>query len=189
MLDALFPWARQAVLALLFSLPDEAFYQRQIVRATRGGKGAVQRELEALTKAGIIVRETRGNRVYYRANRDCPIYPELSALMVKTAGVADVVRDALSQVEGVRLAFIFGSTARGGTDAKSDVDVLIVTDTPHADISGALLSAQQRLGREISATVYSRAEFEEKLEQKHDFLTQVLQEPRIALIGNPDDLA
>jgi predicted nucleotidyltransferase len=188
MIEALLPRTRRAVLALLFARPDEAFYQREIVRATGGGKGSVERELGALAAAGVILREKRGNLVYYRANRDCPIYPELHGLMVKTAGIADVVREALNQVEGIRLAFIFGSMAKGAGDSKSDVDVLIVGDGSFADISAALLPAQDRLGREITPTVYSAEEFQQRVAEKHHFLMRVLKEPKIMLIGTPDDL-
>ena len=188
MIEQLFPRTRRSVLALLLGRPDEAFYLREIVRATEAGKGAVERELRALTGAGILLREKRGNLTYYRANRDCPIYPELHGLIVKTAGIADVVREALSQVEGIHLAFIFGSMAKGAGDARSDVDVLVVADAPFADISGALLSAQERLGREITPTVYSPEEFADRLKTKHHFLMRVLQEPKIMLVGTPDDL-
>jgi len=88
MIDTLFPGVRRDVLALLFTRSDEAFYQREILRATGGGKGALQRELRALTEAGILLREGRGNRTYYRANPDCPIYPELRGLMLYVQGIA-----------------------------------------------------------------------------------------------------
>jgi predicted nucleotidyltransferase len=188
MIDALLPRVRRDVLALLLSRPDESFYQRQIVRAVEGGKGAVERELRALTEVGVLLRERRGNLAFYRANRDCPIYPELHGLMVKTAGLADVVRAALTQVEGIRLAFIFGSMAKGTADAKSDVDVLVVGEASFADASAALLPAQERLGREVTPTVYTVAEFEERLRGGHHFLTRVLAEPKIMLIGTQDDL-
>jgi len=188
MIEALLPRTRRAVLALLFARPDEAFYQREIVRATGGGKGSVERELGALAAASIILREKRGNLVYYRANRDCPIYPEVHGLMVKTAGIADVVREALKQVEGIRLAFIFGSMAKATADAKSDVDVLIVGEASFSDISAALLAAQERLGREVTPTVYTLEEFSERLTAKHHFLMRVLKEPKIMLVGTSDDL-
>ncbi|MBE9566085.1 MAG: nucleotidyltransferase domain-containing protein [Proteobacteria bacterium] len=188
MIDALLPKVRRNILALLFSRPDEELYQRQIVRATEGGKGAVERELRALTEAGIVLREKRGNLAYYRANPDCPIFPELRGLMLKTVGLADVIRDALAGVEGLILAFIFGSIAKGAADVKSDVDILIVGEASFADISAALLSAQNRLGREVTPTVYSPEEFNQKVAEGHHFLTRVLSEPKIMLIGTPDDL-
>jgi predicted nucleotidyltransferase len=187
-IEALLPKVRRDILALLLSRPDEAFYQREIVRATEGGKGAVERELRALTGASILVREDRGNRAYYRANQGCPIYPELHGLMLKTAGLADVLREALAQVEGIRLAFIFGSMAKGIGDAKSDVDVLVVGEASFADISGALLPAQERLNREITPTVYTPEEFVGRLKSKHHFLMRVVQEPKIMLVGASDDL-
>ena len=188
MIDALLPKVRRDILALLFSRPDEAFYQREIVRAAGGGKGAVARELRALTDAGIVLHERRGNMTYYRANQQCPIYPELHGLMLKTAGLVDVLRKSLAAVEGILLAFIFGSLAKGTGDERSDVDVLIVADTSFGDISEALLHAQNRLGREITPTVYSPAEFVDRLKAKQSFLMRVLKEPKIMLIGAPDDI-
>lgn len=188
MVEALFPRTRRSVLALLLGRPDEAFYLREIVRATEAGKGAVERELRAMTNAGIILREKRGNLTYYRANRDCPIYPELHGLMLKTAGLADVIRDALGHVDGIRLAFIFGSMAKGTFDSRSDVDLLIISDASFADISAALLAAQERLGREITPTVYSPDEFRQKVTEGHHFLARVLSEPKIMLVGTPDGL-
>jgi predicted nucleotidyltransferase len=188
MIEALLPKVRRDILALLLGRPDEAFYQREIVRATGGGKGAVERELRSLVKAGILLREKRGNLTYYRADGDCPIYPELQGLMVKTVGLADVLREALAGVNGIRLAFIFGSMAKGTFDARSDIDLLVVADASFADISGALRTAEDRLNREITPTVYSPQEFSEKLKAKHHFLTRVMEDPKIMLIGNEDDL-
>lgn len=188
MIDALLPRVRRDILALLFARPDEAFYQREIVRATEGGKGAVERELRSLVGAGILIRERRGNLAYYQANRDCPIYAELHGIMLKTAGLADVLREALAGVDGIRFAFVFGSMSRGTGDAKSDVDVLIVGDTAFADVSAALLPAQERLGREITPTLYSPDEFRQRVAEKHHFLMRVLSEPKIMLLGSPDDV-
>jgi len=189
MIEALFPRTRRSVLALLLSRPEESFYLREIVRATEAGKGAVERELRALTSAGILVREKRGNLTYYRANRDCPIYPELHSLMAKTAGIADVLRAALAEAEGIVLAFIFGSIAKGTFDPRSDVDLLIVGETSLADISGALKAAEDRLSREVTPTVYTPQEFGQKVAESHAFLTRVLSEPKIMLVGSEDDLA
>jgi predicted nucleotidyltransferase len=167
--------------------PDQEWHLREIVRRTGTALSATQREVLALTEAGILRRRVESRRSYYRANPDCPIFPDLRQIILKTVGLADVVREALDKVEGIRLAFIFGSMAKGTGDAKSDVDVLIVGDASFADISAALLPAQQRLGREVTPTVYSLAEFKRKRKSRHHFLTRVLSEPKIMLIGSLDD--
>jgi uncharacterized protein len=124
--SVLFGKAQQAVLGLLFGRPGESFYVREIVRATRVGQGAVQRELQRLAEAGIIDRVVRGRQVFYQANRRCPIFAELQGLVVKTAGVADVLRAALAPlVDRIVVAFVFGSFASGEPRKTSDVDVLV----------------------------------------------------------------
>ncbi len=92
--SALFGKTRRAVLALLFTRPDETLYLREIVRALRGGQGGVQRELQRLAEARIIVRTVRGRTAFYQANRACPIFGELQGLVAKTAGAAEVMRAA-----------------------------------------------------------------------------------------------
>jgi len=188
MIEVLFPRVRRSVLAILFGRPDRQFHLREIVRLSNGGKGAVERELRALTGAGIIVREERGGRVLFSANRSCPVFQELHMLMIKTEGIADVIRQALEPLTEIRLAFIFGSVAGGAEDSNSDVDLLIVGSAPYSEIASALQPVQKILGREISPMVYSEEEFRRRTEEGHHFLAGVLQKPRIFLIGGDDDV-
>jgi predicted nucleotidyltransferase len=186
---ALFGRVRRAVLALMFLHPAESFYVREVVRATDVGQGAVQRELKNLASAGILQRERRGQQVHYQADPDCPVYEELRALMVKTAGLADVLRDALSSVAGdIDVAFVFGSMATGDIDAGSDVDVMIVGDVGFGQVVSELQEAQQQLGREVNPTVYPSEEFCAKLAGGHQFLSRVMEDPRVFLVGSERDL-
>ena len=70
----LFGKTRRAVLALLYSHPDESFYLRQIARMTGAGMGALQRELKQLSEAGIIQRSEIGQQAFFKANADCPVF-------------------------------------------------------------------------------------------------------------------
>jgi predicted nucleotidyltransferase len=188
LLDGLLGRQTAAVLSVLLARPESRLYQRQIAQLAGLRLLQAQRALRALADLGVLLAQREGNRVYYSPDPSCPILPELTAMVLKTAGLADVLQEALTGVEGIALAFIFGSMAKGTGDAKSDVDVLIVGEASFADISAALLSAQERLGREVTPTVYSPEEFSERLKTKHHFLMRVLKEPKIMLIGTPDDL-
>lgn len=188
MIEAILPRVRRKILALLLVNPDRGYHLRAVVREVGCGRGSVARELHSLTSAGILSRESRGNLVIYRANRDCPIFKELHMLMVKTEGMADVLREALANVDGIRLAFVYGSMAAGTADSLSDVDVMVVGDVSFADVSGALLTAQDKLDRDVVPTVYGDDEFRERLEDGSGFLRRVLSEERIDLIGDIDDL-
>ena len=90
--ETLFSRNRRAVLGLLYGRPGQEFYLRQVVRLSRGGHGAVQRELKALSEAGIIRRTVRHKQVYFQANPECPVFEELKALIVKTAGGPELAK-------------------------------------------------------------------------------------------------
>jgi uncharacterized protein len=187
--ETLFSKSRRAVLALLYGNPDQAFYLRQIVRATGGGHGAIQRELKSLADAGILQRTVRDRQVYFQAGSDCPVFDELKALIVKTAGVADVLRAALAPLgDRIQLAWLYGSVARARQRRDSDVDVLVVGDVAFREVVAALSHAQSQLGREVNPTVYATDEFRAKLAAGHHFLTSVLKTEMILLIGNDREL-
>jgi predicted nucleotidyltransferase len=149
----------------------------------------VQRELAALAAAGIIRQEMRGDRAYYAANERCPIFGEIRGLVLKTVGLLDVLVEALKQLQGVRAAFVYGSFARGDADTHSDVDVMVVGDASFADVSTSLRGAEERLGREITSTVYSASEFQQRVASGHYFVTRVLAEEKLFVVGDADVLA
>lgn len=185
----LFSKVRRAILSVLYCHADEAFYLRQIVRTTGFGLGPVQRELKQLTQCGIIRRSVRGRQVYFQANLDSPIFPELKSLIIKTVGIGDTLRAALAPIAGqLEVAFIYGSIARGEEGHRSDIDLLVVGDIAFADVVVNLQAAQKLLGREIFPTVYPPDEFKAKMRAKHHFLTSVLKGSKMYLIGDENEL-
>lgn len=187
--SVLFGITRRRVLGWLLGHPGEAFYLRQIVRNTGAALGAVQRELEQLTGAGLVRRTVQGRQVYFQANQEAAIFPELQGLFAKTAGLVDLLRQALAPLgTGVQMAFVFGSAARGELRASSDIDLLVVGEASFQDVVAALTAAQNRLGRDVNPTVYPPDEFRAKLRAKHHFLTSVLNGPRLVIIGGDDEL-
>jgi predicted nucleotidyltransferase len=186
---ALFGKTQRALLALFFMRPEQSFYLRQIVRTARIGQGAAQRELAHWVEAGLLVRTRRGNQVYYQANNDSPVFAELKALTVKTAGVADVLRESLAELaERITVAFVHGSMARGAEKADSDVDVIVAGKVTFSEVVAALRGAHAHIGREVNPTVYSEKEFREKLHSRHHFLTAVMAAPKLFLIGDESEL-
>ena len=183
----LFGKVRSSVLALLFCHSDESFYFREIERSVCTGRGAVQRELENLVNAGLVLRRKRGNQLYYQANTKSAIFPELKSLMVRTAGVADVLREALAPLtDRMTAAFIYGSFAKGTETADSDVDVLVVGDVKFSEVVDLLGSAQESIGREVNPSVYPTKELLGKISEGRHFVASLIDEPKIFLIGDED---
>lgn len=180
---------RSRLLGWLFTHPDERYFVRQLTGLLKADSTNVSRELARLEKVGILTSTKEGKQKYYQANRKSPIYNELHGLIIKTTGVADVLRAALSPSAGqIRVAFIFGSIASGNADKRSDVDVMIVGDISFGDIVSLLSGAEEQLGREINSVVYAAAEFRRKAKDDHYFVKSVLEGEKIFLIGDESDI-
>jgi predicted nucleotidyltransferase len=188
--NGLFGKTRQAVLALLYGRADSSFYTKQILDTVKSGRGTVQRELKNLTDTGIIIREVQGRQVYYRANARCPIFDELKNIVRKTFGVADVIRQSLAtNADKIRVAFIFGSVAKSTDDRSSDIDLMVVGKISFGDVVSLLTPAEQKLAREVNLVVYPIAEFKKKVKEDHHFVKTVLEDEKIFVIGNEDELS
>lgn len=186
--DALFPKVRQRVLAVLFGTPDRSFYANELIAMAQSGTGAVQRELAGLCDAGLITVRKQGNQKHYQANAASPVFAELRGLVLKTMGLGDVLRAALATMApAIQRAFVFGSMASQQDTAQSDVDLLIVSPSlTYGEVFGALEAASHTLGRTVNPTIYTPEEFERRAAQDNAFVTRVMQQPKIWLIGEEE---
>jgi predicted nucleotidyltransferase len=173
--NALFSKVRQCVLALLYGQPDRRFHTNEIIRLTHSGTGAVQRELQKLASIRLITAQSIGNQKHYTANCTSPLFTELRSNVLKTFGLADVLREALTPIASqIQIASIYGSIAKQEDTATSDIDLMLICDNlTYADLFKLLEEAQVKLGHPIHPTFYSPAEWTGKYQAKNNFLTQL----------------
>ena len=177
------------MLGWLFTHPDERYFVRQLTSLLKEDSTNVSRELARLEKTGILVSTKEGKQKYYQANRKSPVYDELHGLVVKTVGVVDVLRSALAPAtERIKVAFVFGSIASGNEDKASDIDMIIIGEISFGDVSALLHEAEEQLGREINQVVYSQQEFNTRVAQQQNFVTNVLNNEKIFIIGDEYEL-
>jgi predicted nucleotidyltransferase len=180
---------RAKVLGWLFTHTDERFFVRQLTALLGLDSTNLSRELSRLEKMGLLVSTTSGKQKYYQANQKSPIFNELHRLMVKTAGVADILRSAMNPAsKQINLAFIFGSVANRTEDRASDIDVMVIGDITFGDVVDLLSSAEKTLGREVNSVVYPVQEFQQKVKSDHHFVKSVLEGEKIFLIGDESEL-
>ena len=188
--DFLFPSTRGRILALLLLHPEQALHVRELARRTGVAAGTLARELARLAEVGLLKREVRGNQVAYSADVTCPVHIDLANLLRKTAGLANVVADALSPLsEKILVALIFGSQASGSANPGSDVDLLVIGEATFKEVVRAVHPAQSQLGREVNPKVFSTREWAEKRKAKDAFTQEIMKKPMILLIGSADDFA
>lgn len=180
----LFSEYRQRVLGLLLLHPETRYHVREIARLTNTAAGTLHRELSKLAKANVLLREPSGNQVYYQANRNFPIYTELTSILKKTSGLVDVLFSYLvSLADKIEVALVFGSVAKGTENLGSDIDVLVIGDIDFAEIVTALYPAQTSLGREINPKIYSKEQWKTCLQKQDSFAKAVVSNPKLFIMG------
>ena len=189
-IDLMFGTYRRQLLATLLLRPDERFHVRELGRMTGLSPGSIHRELKILAESGLLRQKRVGNQVLYQSNPDCPVFEELASIFRKTAGLADLLRDALREyAEKIDTAFVFGSMATGRQIPSSDVDVMVLGDVQLIDVVKALSSLSETLGREINPVVMTTDDFVADLAKKKRFAARIMDEQKVFVIGSERDLA
>ena len=160
---------------------------REMERQAALSLGTIRQDLQKLVKLDLVKARRDGNRLYYRANTDHPLFPEIRNLVLKTAGLVEVIKSALDR-EGIEVAFIFGSLARSKERAESDVDLMVIGTIGLRSLSSRLAGVSEQIGREINPHALSIEEFRRRKQNGNHFLSNVLESPKLFIIGSENDL-
>jgi len=188
--DALFSTTQQRVLGLLFGQPERSYYATQLIGLAGGGSGAIQREIARLEESGLVTVRRVGTRKHYQANPESPLYEELVGIARKTVGLAGPLREALAPLsKRITAAFVYGSVAKRQDMARSDIDLMVLSDKlAYADVFKALEPLGARLGRPVNPTVLTRQELAKRRKSGNAFIKRVLEQPKVWVIGAEHDL-
>lgn len=178
---------RAEIFRLLFSGTGEELHVREIERRTGLNDSTLRQELSKLVRLDLVQSRRDSNRVYYRAKVESPLYPEIHNLVLKTSGLMDVLRSALSD-KRIRVAFVFGSIARGEEKAGSDVDLMVIGQLGLRDLSRLLSGIEEKLGREVNPHVFREEEFRRRIRAKEHFVLSVMDSPKLFVIGSLREL-
>lgn len=185
----LFSEYRRKVLGMLLLNPEKQYHLREIARLTDTLSGTLSRELSKMVEVGVLLREPVGNQMQYRANRHCPIFPELVSILRKTEGLADTMAQALTPLaHRITCAFVFGSMASGKATSSSDIDLMVIGDVSFSELVTHLYSLQESLGREINPKQYPAQEWFQLLTEQGGFVRDLMAKPKMFVIGSEDDL-
>jgi len=180
---------RAEIFRNLFGVSGANLHLREIERRTGFAVGTVQQEIKKLLRLDIITRIKDGNRVYYKANAEHPLYADIKKLVLKTIGLADILKNALAVEKKIKVAFVFGSIARQVEKAHSDIDLMVIGEISLRKLTALLGDSANKIGREINPHIQTESEFIKRKKAKDHFLKQVLESPKIFIIGNEDELS
>lgn len=188
--DALFSKTQQGVMTYLFGNPNRSYYASELIKLIGAGSGAVQRELKRLSECGLVFIQRIGNQTHYRANHESPVFHELVQIVYKSFGMSKPISDALLPFKNIEAAFIYGSVAKKEDSTKSDIDLMVISNTvTHGDLIAVLLKIESQLQRSINITVYSKKEILQQLKEGNAFISRVLEQPKIWVVGSEENLS
>lgn len=186
--DLMVSKVRVKLLQTFLDQPDEIFYVRQLVRKTGEEINAVRRELQRMERAGMVKKESRGNRLYYWFNRHDSLYGDLLSLIAKTVGLGGQIIKNKSKLGKIKFAMFSGRFARRLPTKEGGVDLLLVGEITMPVLAKIVQAEEKRLEREVNYTVMTKAEFEFRKKRRDPFLLGILASSRIMLIGDEEDM-
>lgn len=188
-LDSLFKSKlRQRLLALFLTNPHDRYYARQLHAMVDGSIGSLHRELIHLEKLGLLNSEKVGNLKFYFANRDHPLFEEISGITAKTVGIFGALKTTMEILTSVDVAFVYGSFASGKETARSDIDLFVIGNINHGPLNKALSDVEKLLQREINYTAMTAKEFKKALSDGLPFTVNIMAEPKVFVKGGADEL-
>ena len=185
--SCLFTKAQQQVLGLLFSYPENSFYQNEIIAFANMGKGSVVRELHKLKSANLIVQTRLGNQLHYQANANSVIFAELCSVVNKTLGREESIRSAVGSLSNfVNQAFIYGNFVTGRESVDDTISVILVSDRlTNGSAAKAFVPVEEAIGVKIDFTILDKSQYAERITRKQSFISQVMAQPKLWLIEKP----
>lgn len=178
--------ARAAIFTILFGINHQELHLREIQRKANLAIETIRKEAHNLVDMGFIIKRSDGNRTYFTANTEHPLYHEIHQMVIKTAGLKMVLQKALNS-ENIKIAFVFGSIARGNETGESDIDLFVIGDVGLRTLSNALKESADTLSREINPHVMTLNEFITRKEKEEHFITHVINSPRLMIIGSENE--
>ena len=173
------------LLGYLFVHADSGISIAELERRTGIPQQTISREVDRLAEAGLLAVRSSGRMRLVAANTGSPYFAELQALLLKAAGPAVVLLEALAEARGIREAHIFGSWARRyrgeSGPSPADVDVVVVGDADPEAVDAVCEEVGRRLGLEVNAIVLSEQEWDER---DSGFLRQLHEGPLVQVAPN-----
>lgn len=162
---------RISLLMRFFFNPGTKAYLRELSKDLQISSNSVREELNQLTKTKLLTSEKEGRNVYYTANNDHPLFPELRSMVSKVMGLDQVVESILTRLGDLEKAYIIDDYAEGKDTGI--IDLVLVGNIDQYHLNDLSRKTERYIKRKIRPLVLAREEFKAfmpKLENRPYFL-------------------
>jgi predicted nucleotidyltransferase len=178
---------RVKILKLMLPNPTTPFHVRALVRAVGTEINAIRRELNRLTKLGLLKRRPSGNRVYFTVNTASQYYPELLSLVSKEMTLGQKIISSAKQLGGVKFAVLSRAFSRGRQSSLLDIDLFLVGSLNLEVLEKIIAEEEKNLEKEIHYSVMGEDEFLFRKRKNDQFVMRILTQSRTSLIGDEEE--
>jgi len=182
--DLIVSKVRVKLLKIFLGQAKNLFYVRELTRITKEEINAIRRELENLSKTGLLASEKRGNRLYYSVKTSYDLYPELVNLVAKSTGAGKFLIKSKSKLGFVKYLFISQKLSRGLPRSPEDVDLVMIGKLIMPQVNLTVKAVEKILNTELNYSCMTEEEFNYRKSHKDPFIVKVLLQPKIVLIGD-----
>jgi len=157
-------------------------YINELARILELDPKNTETKLKEFEKEGFFKSEFRGKERYFFLAKDNPVLEHYRQIFLKTHGIEKRLKDMISNIKGVKEAYIFGSYATNKMDSSSDIDILAIGSHSVLELQRVIAKLQKDTGREFNVTNLSLKEFEAKKKNKDPFINSVFKTKTIRLV-------
>jgi len=154
------------LLVRFFLNPDSQSYLRELAKEFDVSTNAVREELNQFTRAGLVTSEKNGRYVYYRANKEHPLFPEVASMVSKVTGIDQVLESIINRLGNLKKAYLLDDYAQGKDTGI--IDLMLVGDIDQYHLHDLSKKTERYLKRKIRTLVVDPQEFDEVMQQLKD---------------------
>lgn len=163
MLESLITNKTRLKLLLKFFLNSQTTsYLRNLESEFGESTNAIRIELNRLEDAGLLNSKFSGNKKYFQANAEHPLYNEINSILKKTVGIDKIIEKVTSNIGDLKEAYITGDLAKGKDSSIIDL-LLIGNNIDKAYVNALTEKVEKLISRKIRFLVLNENEKEDYL--------------------------
>lgn len=150
---------RVRILMRLFLNPSNNAYLRELAKEFGASPGQLREELSLMSAAELLKSKRVGRQVFYRANQQHSLYPELNSMVRKALGMDHIVDSIIQRLGNVELALLLDDYAQGKDMGL--IDLAIVGNINDKNLRDLVTKTERHIQRKIRTIVVSPEDFAE----------------------------
>jgi hypothetical protein len=157
---------RIKILVRFFFNPGLRSYLRELAKEFGVSTNSVRKELNQLTRTNLLKSERNGRQVFYMANKDHPLFPELRSMVSKVMGIDQVIEGVVNELGELEAAYVIDDYAEGKDTGI--IDLVLVGEVDKNHLNYLVERTEHYIRRKIRPLVLSLEEYKKLLPELKD---------------------